>query len=432
MSPDPTSPVPLTKLERGVCLHTLWILPVFILLTLFSIYLSENNTLPDFTDVYRTIGLQPMNAAGFAGVFALFIAVRPSTRQLQVVTAVGIVLEFLYLQNFDPRVDWLMRLSLAGGGLFVASVFGFIYRSIWAPFKEDRWRARAMLRLAAIIVFYPRFADLLYTLLTYATPLVYDSHGLIVEMGIGTAPSFEIARFMVLHDEVGEFALNVYSRLPLFMSLAFCLTLWNPLKTYNNIYFGFLWAGLFGYFFYPLLPMVGIDLFLGDKYWPFGPLPAEVPLKLVPAPDNYPRSCFPSLHGTWILMIYFSVYRISRRANLGFLFLVVWTMLGTLSAPIGHYLLDLVVAFPFALANMAISTIPTDKNRQIRLQCVVFGLVSTVALALAIRWFPLFLAAHPYLFWLGSATLIGLSCWAERRLGNVTLSSLPQVDPSID
>jgi hypothetical protein len=426
VSPPGTPPpaYPLSRLESGLILHSQWILALFVILTVVVTLATDQSTMPDFSDIYNTIGLQPMNAAGFAGVFALFLAVRPNRDEIFSITLLGLVLEIIYLQYLDPRFSLIGRLSVAGGGLFIAGLIGLAYRATMAVHKEDRWRARAMIRLALIIVFYPRFIGPVFVFLAYITPLVYDSHGLLVEGSLGFLPSFEMARGMAMNRSVGMFAMAIYSRLPLFMSIAFCLCLRNPKTTYANLYFGFLGVGLLGYAFYPLLPMVGIDIFIGTPPWPFGPIPDDFLLKAVPAPDKYPRTCFPSLHVTWILMIYFSVYRISKTINLTFLLIALWTMIGTVSASIGHYAVDWIPAFPFALANMAMTTVPTAGNKRLRIACIVFGLASTAGLALAIRWQALFFSHYPIVFWGGSLLIIVIAVLAERKLGTQTLAEL--------
>lgn len=421
-------PVKLSKLERDIIFHSNWILLLFILLTLLSTIFTGYNSLPDFSSIHQTVGLQPMNAAGLAGVFALFLVSRPCRKEAVLVLVAALFLEALYLQGLPSSLTWSQRLLVAGGGLFVSSVLGLIYRAFGAAYQEDRWRARAMIRLALVIVFYPRFANLIFYGLNLLTPLVYDSHGLLVEGSLGFVPSFEIARWLAVETAADNFANGIYSRLPLFMGIAFYLSIRYQRFTYANIYFGFLLAGLLGYVFYPMLPMVGIDHFLGVPPWPFGPIPEDFAIRPVEAPYNLPRTCYPSLHGGWILMIYFSVYRISRWVNLAFLFLVAWTLVATMAPIIGHYIIDLFPSFPFALGCMAVVTTATPGNGKLRLKCGVFGFVTTAVMALSIRWFPVFLAEHPALFWGGSMIVLALSLWGERLLGNQTIEELSKLE----
>lgn len=427
-APKKAGPVKLSKLEQDIIFHSNWILALFVVLTLISTLYTGQNSLPDFSDLHRMVGLQSMNAAGFAGVFALFLASRPTRDETGFVMLLALVFEILYLQNLPAEMSWSARLLVSGGGLFVASMMGLAYRSFAAAYQQDRWRARAMIRLALVIVFYPRFASLIFYGLNLLTPLAYDSHGLLVEGSLGFVPSLEMATWLAVRTGAEDFANGVYSRLPLFMGIAFYLSLRYQRCSYANIYFGFLVAGLLGYVFYPMLPMVGIDDFLGIPPWPYGPVPSDFAIKPVAAPTNLPRTCYPSLHGGWILMIYFSVYRISRWVNAAFLFLVVWTLAATMAPVVGHYMIDLLPSFPFALGCMSLVTVGTPHNRNIRLRCAAFGFGSTAVMALTIRWFPVFLANHPLLFWGASGGVVVASLWAERRLGNQTIAELAELE----
>ena len=76
-------------------------------------------------------------------------------------------------------------------------------------------------------------------------------------------------------------------------------------------------------------------------------MPAQGPAFYAIGVTNCPRNAIPSLHMTWPLLLFFSCRR--RIQKIGASVLVLLTILATLG--IGqHYLVDLVVAVPFALA----------------------------------------------------------------------------------
>ena len=115
----------------------------------------------------------------------------------------------------------------------------------------------------------------------------------------------------------------------------------------------------------------------------------------------------PSLHTAWVLMLSWWTYRQRRWVRVAaglFLFL---TLLATLGLG-EHYLIDLIVAVPVALASCAVITPLLPGNR---IPWVALG----VGLGLSIFWFVLFrspmlsIASRPQIVWPLSVATLSLS-----------------------
>ncbi len=175
-------------------------------------------------------------------------------------------------------------------------------------------------------------------------------------------------------------------------------------------------AGIVGIQAYRLLPACGPVYLLGSECFT-GEVPAScatvaaADLRPIGVNPSFPRNAMPSLHIAWALLVY-CLWRGSRWHWLALVYLIL-TALATLAGG-EHYLVDLVAAFPFALAMWAICC-PRIWSPQRVLTIVgsVLGLLLWVAI---IRFSPELLWASIILPWLLSGVLTGGSIYAFGRI----------------
>jgi len=170
-------------------------------------------------------------------------------------------------------------------------------------------------------------------------------------------------------------------------------------------------AGIAGIQAYRLLPACGPVYLLGSECF-LGEVPASCAtvdaagLRPVALDRAFPRNAMPSLHIGWALLVYWmwsDMWRASRWRWLALAYLVI-TALATLAGG-EHYLVDLVAAFPFALALWALCCPPEwTPQRVLTIVGSVLGLLFWVAI---IRFFPGLLWSSVVLPWLLSALLVG-------------------------
>lgn len=110
-------------------------------------------------------------------------------------------------------------------------------------------------------------------------------------------------------------------------------------------------------------------------------------------------NCMPSLHLSAALIVLFlcAKRRPHRTAAICFVLL---TALATLSTG-EHYLIDLIVAFPFAL--LVVSAV------RLHWHMAVAAFATVLCWMLSIRWIPGRLIAHPILLWTLAATTVAFS-----------------------
>ena len=142
----------------------------------------------------------------------------------------------------------------------------------------------------------------------------------------------------------------IYAALPLFAAIEYGLQCRQD-KSPATILKVFLLIALAGFAIYFLYPAIGPKYLLGDLFPARMPDVAQMAMAMAPAPRAY-RNAMPSLHMAWAMALWFGARELSPLARSGFALVALGTALATLGLG-EHYLIDLVVALPFALAAHA-------------------------------------------------------------------------------
>jgi hypothetical protein len=198
-------------------------------------------------------------------------------------------------------------------------------------------------------------------------------------------------------------------------------------------------AGACGFALYFLCPIVGPLTAFGPLYPQALPaLGPDAPLLI--APTGAPRNGMPSLHTIWALLIWFNVGALSAPLRAGLKIFVVLTLWAVMGLDDTHWLTDVVVAVPLAVALQA-AFVPASNVAPARrwtnvAACACVPLIWLVALRAGT---PL-LDFPPVLAWLA---VLATVCWplsrvlwtarvsASDRIGTETASGSPvNPDPS--
>lgn len=414
---------PLSELEESLIRFGKGLLLFYLVFTLVLAYvLWQERVVTDFSNYFKMSGFDPMNASGLAALYMAFLCTRPSRGQFQLSLGLGLVAEVLYQILVLPAGSVaLQRVLTVGGGFGLVGLGMMLVSFFRLPEGAGKERVRAFLLAGLCVLFYPIVAGKGIGLLSQVTWRVYDSHAYGFTSALGFFPAAKVSSFLIAHPYFFYSAHAVYSRLPLFIFIGFWLALRYPEKSYSNILYSFLLGGFLAFPIYFVIPMVGIDLYVGSPPWPSQTMPLHQGFELVAAPMSYPRTCFPSLHTTWVLVFFVTVCRISRLSAVLGASVVVFTLMGSLSHTVGHYLVDILVAVPFSLGTIAVATRPTKHNRTIRTQCLAFGIGSTLVWAFLFRLLPELLYGNARFFWLVMVGFCLVTVWMERRLARASL-----------
>ena len=170
-------------------------------------------------------------------------------------------------------------------------------------------------------------------------------------------------------------------------------------------------AGVCGFALYFVCPVVGPLTAFGPLYPGALPdLPPDAPLLI--APTGAPRNGMPSLHTIWALLIWFNLtslapsLRITLRA---FVILTLWAVMGLDDT---HWLTDVIVGIPFAVALQS-AFVPAPGVAPARRWVTVTACVAlTLAWLLAIRAGTPLLDLPPLLAWMA---VVATVCWPLSR-----------------
>lgn len=423
-SQDRVDNSPLTHNENILLYFSQRLLTFYLIFVLTLGYvLWRAQIVTDFSNYFAMSGFDPMNASGLAALYAAFLCCRPGKRALQLSILLGLVTEVLYqLLVLPSDSTFVNRLLTVGGGFGISGLLCLAALFFQQRDPNAKKRVKAYLLAGLCILFYPVVAGKGIGILSLMTPQVYDSSVFRFTSILGVYPAAEISKFLLDHSPLLILTHAVYARLPLFIFIGFLISCLRPEKSYFNILQAFILGGFLAFPIYFLLPMVGIDHYLGSPPWPFGVFPKEDTFHLVNAPLSLPRTCFPSLHAAWIALFYFSTCRVSLKVRLTSVAIVILTILGSLSHSVGHYIVDTFVAIPFSLATIALSTPRTEKNGNSRFISMVFGLGSILGWGVLFAFFPNFAYDFAPFLWV----LLALNCLATPYLeSRLAKDSLP-------
>ena len=163
--------------------------------------------------------------------------------------------------------------------------------------------------------------------------------------------------------------------------------------------------------------------------------PEFLPLDELLGQDGYPRNGMPSMHFGWMFAVFFvwinSATRMWSRVMLGMLTLFV--ALATLYLG-EHYVIDLIVAVPFVLAGVALTTTNVPFRHTERWGTVVGGFACWFVWVCLLRTQIVFFLEHPWGCWLllsATIAVVVIQLAAIRRFKTLVATALPVVK-SID
>ena len=178
----------------------------------------------------------------------------------------------------------------------------------------------------------------------------------------------------------------------------------------------FVAAGAVGYALYFLVPAVGPTITLAGPLGGTWPAPGTVAAEIFIGEEGAARNAMPSLHTAWSLLLVFNSGALARWPRRGFrafagLNIAATMLLGE------HWIADLVVAVPFAVAIQALCTPADARTAPARRGAIALGVALVAAWLAALRWLVPGAGAIPgALSWLALAATVVLPLLLERRL----------------
>lgn len=299
----------------------------------------------------------PYVGYGLASAFIFQIAVRPRRWEIisVIVAACPLVLFDRLVVHQGRMQDLQVSACLAMVGLVSFAVLAF--KTIWAEGAEKE-QLKSILLPAAALCFFTLGSQRLLAIAGLIFRDTLDLYAYAFDGSLGFQPSFLIGRLFRDSAVVSAIGHFTYFSIPIPMTLVYAAHLRKRNTPPLFMLEIFMASGLLGYFLYSAFPATGPAYVAGPSF-PGSTLSLAAlrQLNLRPIPINFQfsRNAMPSLHMAWALLIWFNCKDFARWARIlawGFVLITIFDTLGTGE----HYLIDLVVAFPFAVAMQALCT----------------------------------------------------------------------------
>jgi PAP2 superfamily len=332
-------------------------------------------------EFYLEALVNPFFGSCLASLAILHLRVRPKWMDAMLVAlfaGVAGLVDFRLLRFPVQPMAWL---SFVGVGSLV--VLGA--RAIW----EDRSERRLLLYAwipALLFVASEWFASDMLDWVAKAHPKVLDLYLLSFDASSHVQWSFFVGQAFARWNWLRRPGMFCYVGLAVPIALVYAGRLVRQGQKAFPAMLAFLVTGPIGILCYCIFPACG-PLHVAHQFFPFHPVSIAIMgrLRLEPIAIEGARNAIPSLHLAWTLLAWWYSRGLSWwERSIAFLFLA-FTAIATLGTG-EHYLIDLVVAFPFALFIQALCAYDLQWNDAARVQAWAFGFGTTILWFVALRY----------------------------------------------
>lgn len=373
--------------------------------------------------VFYHLGQTSFLGFAFIGLTAIQLSLRPSVMEMMSTLATGSAYGFAYYflggslpASLPFRVVGVLAFVGAGSLMVMAA------RLLWGPPGMQKERLAPLLAGLTPVVFLA-YMPVAFTILQPKTPDSLDHYLYAFDARFGMQAGFAMGRIFADWPALNLVCSIVYMGLPLAMA---CLYLGVPhdgdepslLKT-------FLVAGIAAAILFRVVPAAGPVYAFTDAYPDI--LPPIGPDFLRPLHMENPKlNAIPSLHTAWALLMYWR----TRRARLVAQILAGLFLFLTLLATLGlgeHYLIDLMVAVPYAVSVRAVCMSQAGWSRE-RALTAVFNAVLVVAWLVLLRQGAL-LQVPVGVAWTAALVTVASALWLNATLpSSVAKEQVPEVE----
>jgi hypothetical protein len=216
-----------------------------------------------------------------------------------------------------------------------------------------------------------------------------------------------------------------YIALPLPLALVYAAHLRHSKSNALAVMIAFLVTGPLGVMFYNMLPACGPIHIFGPAF-PWHPLSTAdaMRMRVVPILVKGARNAIPSLHMTWVLLVWWNSKGLPRWVRAIALVFVWFTVLATLGTG-EHYFIDLVVAFPFSLMVQALCSYSLPFRSGERRTACLFGIFVTLIWLVLLSFATSFFWFSPLIPWTMIALTVVSSVYLWHRLLLARSPALP-------
>lgn len=326
-------------------------------------------------------------------------------------TAVLYLLDYR-IMGFKPA--FMSGFSFAGLAAF--AVFGI--RTVWAR-RDERKTLLYGLIPVTLFVMSEYLASTLLDITEKLHPKTFDLFLYSFDSSLRVQFSFLAGQLFWKFPQLRTLCLIFYIALPLPLALVYAEQLRKLGSKALIVMTAFLITGPIGILCYNMVPACGPAHLFGRGF-PFHPLSIAdaARMALLTLPVQGARNAIPSLHMTWVLLAWWNSKGLSRWVRAIALSFVWATILATTGSG-EHYVIDLVVAFPFSLMVQALSSYSLPLRSGPRRVAFLFGTFTTMAWLMILSFGTRVFWISPIVPWVLVVATVATSIVLWHRLLNV-------------
>jgi hypothetical protein len=311
---------------------------------------------------------------------------------------------------------WVLRVASGFAVLGFGALLLLGLRAVWSE-RKGRENALALLAPALVLILFIFVSGNVLRFSGGFNPQTDDAWLYVFDGSLGFQPSFLMGKIMYSSIVLTRSAMLTYLSLPFAMAV---VCAWQiPLaarKISWHMLIVLLLAGVSGWLLYNVVPGTGPIYAFGNNF-PWNGIPYKAlstfALQKMSLPTNIPRNAMPSLHVGWVVLLFWNCRRFPRALRAALLLYVCLTVVATLGSG-QHYLVDLVVSLPFALAVQATASYSLPTSR--RITALVAGLALTGAWLFLVRFGVTLALKSPVIPWSFILTTTLITIWLESRI----------------
>ena len=284
----------------------------------------------------------------------------------------------LFHALLDYRILGYKAFFMSGFSFAGMSALGVLgVATIWARQPERKLLLYGFVP-AALFVASEWCASYLLDLTEALHPKTFDVFRYSFDSGLRVPIGFLAGQLLLKNPTLRTASLAIYIALPLPLALAYACQLRRMREKALLVMVTFLVTGPMGVLCYNLLPACGPAHLFGAAF-PWHPLSAADAMRLNIAPVlmKGARNAIPSLHMTWVLLVWWNSRGLARWVRTIAAVFVALTVLATLGSG-EHYFIDLVVALPFSLMVQALCSCTLPFREGERRNAFLVGIFSTL------------------------------------------------------
>lgn len=277
-----------------------------------------------------------------------------------------------------------MTLAQALGGLALAMMMVYLHRRVKRAAQPSSLQISLLSAMIAVAGF-DSMARFYLLMTTRDLVIVADTIFIHADELLGLDKIYVVARLAQQSTLFHAVLFGAYQGLGAMLLLAAVAENYFAPKEMRGLIFRFFVTGCLGLMLYYLVPVVGPRYVFGDNF-AFLNLAGQSPAWGITA-TTAPRNCMPSLHATWVILIYLSLsYAPIWQRLLSLAFIVL-----TLAATIGlgeHYAIDWLAAPPLVLLVRSLTSRILPVDDPCRIAGAVLGVAFLTAWATLLRRVP--------------------------------------------